>query len=75
MSSMLFHHQQLSGNSPATLSSLGEASRQKKQHTKTAPARSAHSHATMMAQQYHEEAVEEQQEEQGLSSGVSGNML
>ena len=26
----------------------------------------------MMAQQYHEEAVEEQQEEQGLSSGVSG---
>jgi hypothetical protein len=29
----------------------------------------------MMAQQYHEEAVEEQQEEQGLSSGVSGNML
>jgi hypothetical protein len=25
----------------------------------------------MMAQQYHEEAVEEQQEEQGLSSGVS----
>jgi hypothetical protein len=26
----------------------------------------------MMAQQYHEEAVEEQQEEHGLSSGVSG---
>lgn len=25
----------------------------------------------MMAQQYHEEAVEEQQEEQGMSSGVS----
>ena len=70
MSSMLFHHQQLSGNSGTHNQPLGKP-RAKKNNNNTRPT----SHRTMMAQQYHEEAVEEQQEEQGLSSGVSGNML